>query len=69
MIKNKNNGLVYMITHKQKYSNNISIKKEDREVNKQQQHCKQPVFIYRDFAFISLLSCDIKGKTEQATIV
>ena len=39
-----------MITHKQKYSNNISIKKEDREVNKQQQRCKQPVFIYRDFA-------------------
>ena len=58
-------------TNKQKFSNNISIKKADKQVNRQQQHCKQLVYIYRDFAKAKMLSfkCNIKGKTEQATIL
>ena len=61
--KNKNNELVYMIN--KKYSKHISvkkgfrskqettkcsIKKADKPINGQQQHCKQLVYIYIDFA-------------------
>ena len=61
-------GLCTCTMNKQKYNNNISIKKKWglrskqatpncsikkewlKQINRQQQHCKQLVYIYRDFA-------------------
>ena len=68
-------GLFAWSTNKQKYNNNISIKKAYKQVNRQQQHCKQLVYIYRDFAKKKTFSfkcihqtanqpSDIKGKIQ-----
>ena len=74
-----------MINEKTKIYNNISIKKGLRskqattkynikkrikEINRQQQYCKQLFYVYRDLVQVhspDCSLCDIKGKTEQAT--
>ena len=87
-------GLFTWSLKQQKYSKNISIKKglrtkqaitkcdeknTDKQVNRQQQHCKQLVYIYRDLAnaktssfkgiHYTVLVCDVKGMTEKATAI
>ena len=47
--ENKSNGLVYMINEYTKILQQHQYKKGDKEVNMQQQHCKQLVYICRDF--------------------